>query len=111
MSSGSFKNVIYKISLTNHIYLIYKYEQDLSLDNLQWLIWHKIQPNQSDFLESLTIRCNLVSYSGHPFLGITLLCTIRILKASPIRWLSGVRKFIFLSLDHHQLKTHLMIVH
>ena len=32
--------------LTNHIYLIYMYKEDLALNNLQWLIWHKTQPNQ-----------------------------------------------------------------
>ena len=28
------------------IYLIYMYEKDLALNNLQWLICHKTQPNQ-----------------------------------------------------------------
>ena len=40
--SGSFKDVIYKI-FTNHIYLIHVHKQDLSLNNLQWLICHKAQ--------------------------------------------------------------------
>ena len=31
---------------TNPIYLIYMYKEDLALNNLQWLICHKIQPNQ-----------------------------------------------------------------
>ena len=31
---------------TNHIYLIYMYEEDLALNNQQWLICHKTQPNQ-----------------------------------------------------------------
>ena len=31
---------------TNHVYLIYMYKDDLVLNNLQWLICHKIQPNQ-----------------------------------------------------------------
>ena len=30
----------------NHIYLIYMYEEDLALNNQQWLICHKPQPNQ-----------------------------------------------------------------
>ena len=30
----------------NHIYLIYMYKEDLALNNLQWLICHKAQPNQ-----------------------------------------------------------------
>ena len=44
-SSGSFKNVIYKI--TNHMYVIYMYEEDLTLNNLQWLICNKTWPSQS----------------------------------------------------------------
>ena len=31
----------------NHIYLIYMYKQDLALNNLQWLICHETQPNQT----------------------------------------------------------------
>ena len=38
MSSGSLKTLI--------IYLIYMYKKDLALNNLQWLICHKSQPNQ-----------------------------------------------------------------
>ena len=45
MSLGSFKNVFNKM-FTNHIYLIDMYKQDLALNNLQWLIYHKTQPNQ-----------------------------------------------------------------
>ena len=30
----------------NPIYLIYMYKEDLALNNLQWLICHKTQPNQ-----------------------------------------------------------------
>ena len=29
----------------NHIYLIYMYKEDLALNNLQWLIGHKIKQN------------------------------------------------------------------
>ena len=43
MNSGLFKNVINKMCL-QLIYLIYMYKQDLVLNNLQWLICHKIQP-------------------------------------------------------------------
>ena len=31
----------------NHIYLIYMYKEDLALNNLQWLTCHKTEPNQS----------------------------------------------------------------
>ena len=30
----------------NPIYLMYMYKEDLALNNLQWLICHKAQPNQ-----------------------------------------------------------------
>ena len=45
MSSGAFK----KCSLQNvcRSYLMYIYIQDLALNNLQWLICHKTQPNQN----------------------------------------------------------------
>ena len=35
---------------TYHIYLIYMYKDDLALNNLQWLICHKNQPNQIIYL-------------------------------------------------------------
>ena len=46
MSLGSFKNVINKIC-SQTVYLIYMYKEDLVLNNLQWLICHKTQPNQT----------------------------------------------------------------
>ena len=46
MSTGSFKNVTENNSLTNHIHLIYMYDEDLALNNPQWLICHKTQSNQ-----------------------------------------------------------------
>ena len=46
MSSGSFKNVINKMCL-HIIYLEFLYEEDLALNNLQWLICHKNKPNQT----------------------------------------------------------------
>ena len=36
----------YNLTILNYIYLIYLYEEDLALNNLQWLICHKIQPTQ-----------------------------------------------------------------
>ena len=41
MSSVSFKNVIYK----QYIYKSYMYKKDLALNNQQWLICLKTQPN------------------------------------------------------------------
>ena len=48
----------------NYIYLIYVYKQDLALNNLQWLICHKTQPNLLTdgmrFLEAIEILGYLV---------------------------------------------------
>ena len=42
MSSGFFKDYVTKNYLfLNHIYLICMYEQNLALNNLQGLVWHK----------------------------------------------------------------------
>ena len=46
MSSGSFKNLINKISL-EIIYIVYMLKKYMILDNLQWLIRHKTKPNQT----------------------------------------------------------------
>ena len=43
INSGLFKNVICKMCLESYIYM---YKKDLALNNLQWLICHKTQPNQ-----------------------------------------------------------------
>ena len=45
MNSSTFKNVIYKMSI-EIIFFVYMYKEDLALNNLQWLICHKTQPNQ-----------------------------------------------------------------
>ena len=45
MNPGLFEKVIYKMC-SQIIYLIYMYKEDLALNNLQWLICHKTQPNQ-----------------------------------------------------------------
>ena len=49
MSLGSFKNVIKKMCL-EILYLRYMYKEDLALNNLQWLICHKTQPNHILFI-------------------------------------------------------------
>ena len=41
MSTGSFKNVFYKMYLEIK-HLIYMYKKNLALDDLRWLICHKI---------------------------------------------------------------------
>ena len=39
--------ICYKIQPNpNHIYLIYMYKEDLALNNLQWFICHQTKPNQ-----------------------------------------------------------------
>ena len=40
----------YTISKPNPIFLIYMYKEDLALNNLQWFICYKTQPNQSIYL-------------------------------------------------------------
>ena len=45
LTSGLFKIIIYKMCL-EIIYLIFMYKKDLALNNLQWLICHKIKANQ-----------------------------------------------------------------
>ena len=47
MSSGSFKNVIYRMWV-EIIYLIYMYKKDWAFDNLQWLICHKTKSNEAN---------------------------------------------------------------
>ena len=44
MTLHSFKDVIYKMCL-EILYLLYMYKEDLALNNLQWLMGHKTQPN------------------------------------------------------------------
>ena len=56
MSSVSIKNVINK-RFTNHTYLIHMYEQDLALNNQQWLLRCKTQPNQTNTFQMLTTDC------------------------------------------------------
>ena len=41
---------------TNHVYLIYRNKQDLALNNLQWLIYNKTKPNQTNLFLSKTVR-------------------------------------------------------
>ena len=35
---------------------MYMYKKDLTLDNLQWLIWHKTQPNQIIYIYYVSIK-------------------------------------------------------
>ena len=46
--SGSFKNIVYKMCL-QIIYLIYVYKENLALNNLQWLIYHKTNPTKYEY--------------------------------------------------------------
>ena len=45
-SSGSFKKLSPKCVYKSYIYSILMYKEDLRLNNLQWLMCHKTQPNQ-----------------------------------------------------------------
>ena len=51
ISPCSFKNDINKMCL-RIIYLMYMYKQDLTLNNLQWLICQKTKPNQTNYEEN-----------------------------------------------------------
>ena len=57
---SSFKNVIIKIRL-QIIYLIYMYKQDLSLNNLQWLIRKLRKQSQSEEVRD-EIQLNEISH-------------------------------------------------
>ena len=49
MSLSLFKKVINKMCLQiKYIFNIYMYEEDLALNNLQWLICLKVKPNQTN---------------------------------------------------------------
>ena len=40
----------------DHIYSIFMYEEDLALNNLQWLICHKTKPNQIIYIQHICIK-------------------------------------------------------
>ena len=49
--------ICHKIQPTpNSIYSIYMYKEDLALNNLQWLICHKTQPNQILYIQYICIK-------------------------------------------------------
>ena len=47
MNTDLFKMLSSNYSFTNHIYLVYMYEQDLALNNLERLIYRKTQPTNN----------------------------------------------------------------
>ena len=51
---------------TIHVYSIYMNKQDLALNNLQWLIWHKTQPSENDLIENLFFSFKLSRFSLPP---------------------------------------------
>ena len=54
MSSDLFKNVINKMYL-QIIYIQYVYKQDLALNNLQWLICHKMKTNSNQMVQEILL--------------------------------------------------------
>ena len=60
MSLGSFKNVIKKCVYRSYIFNMHAYKQDLALNNQQWLICHKNQPNQPNVTQG-TIEISSIS--------------------------------------------------
>ena len=69
MSTGLFKNVIYKMCL-RIIYLLYKFKKDLILNNYQWLICHKTKLN--------LFRLVIVSTESHQASLILCLCCLNL---------------------------------
>ena len=63
MSSGSFKDVIYKMCL-EIIYYYIMYKKDLALNNLQWLICHKTKQNQTLTPRSTLTQCGKLPSTG-----------------------------------------------
>ena len=83
MSSGLFKMLPTNYSFRNHIYLIYLYEQDLTINNLQELICHKTHPtNQPKFLYDE----QKVNFSLLIFLTIDLQVSVFIKRNKPYHW-------------------------
>ena len=58
----------YNPTKPNPIYLIYMYKEDLALNNLQRLICHQIQPNQSIFFH---VSYSLKGGGGESIIFIT----------------------------------------
>ena len=67
MRSDSSKNIINKMCV-EIIYLIYMYKEDLTLNNLPWLICHKNQtkPNQILYIQYICIKriWPLITHNG-----------------------------------------------
>ena len=56
MNSGLFKNI--REMFTHHVYLIYKSKQDLALNKLQCLIWHKTKSTYKEMF----LKFELLTY-------------------------------------------------
>ena len=59
MNICTFKNAYQQNVFINHIYLIYMYEKDVALNNLQRLIIHKknqTKPNQIIYISYICIK-------------------------------------------------------
>ena len=99
MSLGLFKNVIYKMCL--QIYLVYMYKEDLALNNLQWLIYHKtIISNQNRQLltsgDSWCIQTHLLIWQQNKeklFLEIMTHVCFSIFKLNEIPGLRTIKKY------------------
>ena len=51
---------VHEYMFVNHIYLIYKYKEDLALNNLQRLICHKAKQNQINlYTDNVTVTISL----------------------------------------------------
>ena len=63
MSSGSLKNVCYKL-YNEIIYLMYMYKKDLALNDQQCLIYHKTKANKPQVFQTLWSSSGAHSYQN-----------------------------------------------
>ena len=59
-----------------HIYLIYMYERDLALNNIQWLICDKTKPNLTSLIQIICSQLYGIKYSYLILIIYTQLCMV-----------------------------------
>ena len=79
MSLGSLKNVINKMFL-QIIDLIYMYEEDLALNNLQWMIYYKTNLPiiwfESQYVVGNLIHLRIIYLFGHRYYNVIWLVQV-----------------------------------
>ena len=56
MSFGLLKMLATNYSFTHHLYVIFMYKQNLTLNNLQGMIWRKTQPTNQPSMHHLSTQ-------------------------------------------------------